>query len=52
MRPTHWRERIGHFFEHDKDPEKREWIKIDGLEDAASAKAALVESMARYKNEA
>ena len=45
----HWLERIGHFFEHYKDLEKGKWVKIDGWEDAASAKKEVLDGVARYE---
>jgi len=45
----HWRDRIGHFFEHYKDLEQGKWVKIDGWEDAAAARQEIVESIARYQ---
>ena len=46
----HWLERIGHFFEHYKDLEKGKWVKIEGWENAASAKAIIEEGIANYKS--
>ena len=46
----HWLERIGHFFEHYKDLEKGKWVKLDGWDDAAAAKALIVEALQRYQN--
>ena len=45
----HWRDRIGHFFEHYKDLEQGKWVKIDGWEDAAAARREILESIARYQ---
>jgi len=44
----HWRDRIGHFFEHYKDLEKGKWVKLDGWQDAAAARREIMESIARY----
>lgn len=44
----HWLERIGHFFEHYKDLEKGKWVKVEGWEDAASAKKLIVEAIETY----
>lgn len=38
---------IEHFFEHYKDLEKGKWVKIDGWEDAESAKAEIMASFKR-----
>jgi inorganic pyrophosphatase len=46
---AHWLERIGHFFEHYKDLEKGKWVKVDGWEDAASAKKEVLDGIARYE---
>ncbi len=46
----HWLERIGHFFEHYKDLEKGKWVKLDGWDDAAAAKALIIEALQRYQN--
>ncbi|MFP5463211.1 MAG: inorganic diphosphatase [Gammaproteobacteria bacterium] len=46
----HWLERIGHFFEHYKDLEKGKWVKLDGWDDAAAAKALITEALQRYQN--
>jgi inorganic pyrophosphatase len=40
---------IQHFFEHYKDLEPNKWVKIDGWEDAAAAKAELVNSVKLYE---
>ena len=42
---------IEHFFSHYKDLEPGKWVKIDGWEDAESAKAEIVSSVERYKTE-
>lgn len=44
----HWLERIGHFFQHYKDLEKGKWVKIDGWEGVAAARAEIMESVDRY----
>ena len=44
----HWMERIGHFFEHYKDLETGKWVRIDGWNDAAAAKAEILASVKRY----
>ena len=46
--PQHWRDRIGHFFEHYKDLEKGKWVKLEGWQDAASARNEINECVARY----
>lgn len=38
---------IAHFFEHYKDLEKGKWVKIDGWEDAQSAKDEIMASFER-----
>ena len=45
----HWLERIGHFFEHYKDLEKGKWVKIEGWEGAAEAKAVINAGIESYK---
>ncbi|WP_166422580.1 inorganic diphosphatase [Paraglaciecola sp. 20A4] len=42
---------IQHFFSHYKDLEPGKWVKIDGWENVESAKAEIVSSVERYKNE-
>ena len=42
---------IEHFFEHYKDLEPGKWVKIDGWEDAAAAKAEIVSSVERFEAE-
>ncbi|ABG38672.1 Inorganic diphosphatase [Paraglaciecola sp. T6c] len=42
---------IEHFFSHYKDLEPGKWVKIDGWENAESAKAEIVSSVERYKTE-
>jgi inorganic pyrophosphatase len=46
--PELTRQQIQHFFEHYKDLEPNKWVKIDGWEDAASAKAEIIDSVKRY----
>jgi inorganic pyrophosphatase len=46
---AHWLDRIGHFFEHYKDLEKGKWVKIEGWENADSAKKEVMEGVARYE---
>jgi inorganic pyrophosphatase len=48
--PQHWRDRIGHFFEHYKDLEKGKWVKLDGWHDAAAARNEINECVARYND--
>ena len=48
---AHWLERIGHFFEHYKDLEKGKWVKVEGWEDADSAKKEVLDGIARYEAE-
>lgn len=40
---------IKHFFEHYKDLEAGKWVKVDGFENAASAKAEITKSAQRVK---
>jgi inorganic pyrophosphatase len=47
--PRHWRDRIGHFFTHYKDLEDGKWVKVEGWDDAAAARAEILESVARYQ---
>ncbi len=47
--PQHWRDRIGHFFEHYKDLEKGKWVKLEGWQDAAAARNEINECVARYR---
>jgi inorganic pyrophosphatase len=47
--PELTRQQIQHFFEHYKDLEPNKWVKIDGWEDAASAKAEIIDSVKRYE---
>lgn len=46
---AHWLERIGHFFEHYKDLEKGKWVKVEGWENADSAKKEVLDGIARYE---
>jgi inorganic pyrophosphatase len=46
--PQHWRDRIGHFFEHYKDLEKGKWVKVEGWHDAAAARQEILDCAARY----
>ncbi|HEY8010750.1 MAG TPA: inorganic diphosphatase [Rudaea sp.] len=48
--PQHWRDRIGHFFEHYKDLEKGKWVKVDGWHDMAAAKQEILDCVARYQD--
>ncbi|MGH8123844.1 MAG: inorganic diphosphatase, partial [Rudaea sp.] len=48
--PQHWRDRIGHFFEHYKDLEKGKWVKVDGWRDTAAAKQEILDCVARYQD--
>jgi len=47
--PELTKHQIQHFFEHYKDLEPNKWVKIEGWEDAASAKAELVNSVKLYE---
>ncbi|MDU0353437.1 inorganic diphosphatase [Paraglaciecola aquimarina] len=47
--PDLLKHQIQHFFEHYKDLEPNKWVKIDGWENAAAAKAELVNSVKLYK---
>lgn len=47
--PELTKQQIQHFFEHYKDLEPNKWVKIDGWEDAAAAKAEIVDSLKRYQ---
>ena len=40
---------IEHFFQHYKDLETGKWVKTNGWQDAATAKAEIVASQQRYK---
>src|SRR5438132_1447145 len=41
-------ERIVHFFEHYKDPEKGKWVKVQGWQDASAARREIVEAVKRF----
>lgn len=45
----HLMQMISHFFEHYKDLEVGKWVKIDGWGDVEQAKAAIMDSIERYK---
>lgn len=47
--PPHWRDRIGHFFEHYKDLESGKWVKISGWGNAAAAREEIRTSVERYR---
>jgi len=47
--PQLLKDQISHFFENYKDLEKGKWVKIEGWENADSARAAIVKSAAAYK---
>jgi inorganic pyrophosphatase len=40
---------IKHFFEHYKDLETGKWVKVEGFENAAAAKAEIIKSAERVK---
>jgi len=40
---------IEHFFVHYKDLEEGKWVKTDGWDDAAAARAELITSLERYR---
>lgn len=42
-------QQIAHFFEHYKDLEKGKWVKVEGWEDAAAAKAEILASIENFK---
>ena len=46
--PELLRNQIEHFFAHYKDLEPNKWVKIDGWDNAAAAKAEIVSSVERY----
>ncbi|WP_416307168.1 inorganic diphosphatase [Neptunicella sp. SCSIO 80796] len=48
--PELLRNQIEHFFAHYKDLEPNKWVKIDGWDNAAAAKAEIVSSVERYNN--
>ncbi|MCP4270350.1 MAG: inorganic diphosphatase [Gammaproteobacteria bacterium] len=43
-------DQISHFFDHYKDLENNKWVKIDGWEDASSAKQEILDSIERYNS--
>jgi inorganic pyrophosphatase len=47
--PQLLRDQIVHFFEHYKDLEKGKWVKVEGWENADSARAAIIKAAAAYK---
>lgn len=47
--PSHWRDRIAHFFTHYKDLEQGKWVKVDGWEDAEAARKDILEGIARHQ---
>jgi len=47
--PQLLKDQIVHFFEHYKDLEKGKWVKVEGWENADSARAAILKSAAAYK---
>jgi inorganic pyrophosphatase len=47
--PQLLKDQIVHFFEHYKDLEKGKWVKVEGWENADSARAAILKSTAAYK---
>ena len=47
--PQLLKDQIVHFFENYKDLEKGKWVKVEGWEDADSARAAIIKSAAAYK---
>lgn len=47
--PQLLKDQIAHFFENYKDLEKGKWVKIEGWENADSARAAIMKSAAAYK---
>ncbi|MBC3766075.1 inorganic diphosphatase [Neptunicella marina] len=49
--PELLRNQIEHFFAHYKDLEPNKWVKIDGWDNAAAAKAEIVASVERYNKE-
>jgi inorganic pyrophosphatase len=42
---------IEHFFQHYKDLEAGKWVKIAGWADAAAAKQAIIDGIARFKSQ-
>jgi inorganic pyrophosphatase len=47
--PQLLRDQISHFFEHYKDLEKGKWVKVEGWENADSARTAIIKAAAAYK---
>ena len=47
--PQLLKDQIVHFFENYKDLEKGKWVKVEGWENADSAREAIVKSAAAYK---
>ena len=47
--PKLLKDQIVHFFENYKDLEKGKWVKVEGWENADSARAAIMKSAAAYK---
>jgi inorganic pyrophosphatase len=47
--PQLLKDQITHFFEHYKDLEKGKWVKVEGWENADSARAAIIKAAAAYK---
>jgi inorganic pyrophosphatase len=41
---------IVHFFDHYKDLERNKWVRVDGWEDAASARQEILDSVERFQN--
>lgn len=48
----HWKDRIGHFFEHYKDLEAGKWVKLEGWADAAETRQAILDGVTRYRQKA
>lgn len=48
--PALLKAQITHFFEHYKELESGKWVKVDGWEDAASARAEILSSYERAQN--
>jgi inorganic pyrophosphatase len=44
----HWKERIGHFFEHYKDLEKGKWVRLDGWDGADAARSEVLRAKQRH----
>jgi inorganic pyrophosphatase len=47
--PQLLKDQIAHFFENYKDLEKGKWVKVEGWENADSAREAIMKSAAAYK---